>query len=85
LHEVTNIYPGIFTFIGLGRMLASTLDHVSAWSQEVRDKEFLVEMRLKNHEPDTEDNEPESIKLDKGKTVAGRPIRWAREEENEIL
>lgn len=26
-----------------------------SWSQSIRDKEFLVEMRLRNHDPDAED------------------------------
>lgn len=31
-----------------------------SWSQSIRDKEFLVEMRLRNHDPDAED-EPVDI------------------------
>ncbi|KAL4078894.1 hypothetical protein V8B97DRAFT_2021235 [Scleroderma yunnanense] len=44
-------YPGIFAAAGLFRMCASAMGMVSLWSQSIRDKEFLVEMRLQNHEP----------------------------------
>jgi len=57
---VTNIYPGIFVAVGL--MQSSRYIKVIAfsWSQSIRDKEFLVEMRLRNHDPDAED-EPVEI------------------------
>lgn len=44
-------YPGIFAAAGLVRMCASAMGMVVLWSQAIRDKEFLVEMRLQNHEP----------------------------------
>lgn len=51
-------YPGIFGAAGLARMCVSATDLLSRWSQAVRDKEFLVEMRLQNHES----NRPEEDK-----------------------
>ncbi|KAF9266796.1 hypothetical protein L218DRAFT_955901 [Marasmius fiardii PR-910] len=47
----THIYPGIFLIAALARSSLMLNDALSNWSQTVRDKEFLVEMRLKNHEP----------------------------------
>ena len=48
---VVHAYPGIFAAAGLFRMCASAMGMMSIWSQAIRDKEFLVEMRLQNHEP----------------------------------
>lgn len=44
-------YPGIFATVGLYRASMATLRLLSSWSQAIRDKEFLVEMRLQNLEP----------------------------------
>uniref|UniRef100_A0A0W0F5D3 RING-type E3 ubiquitin transferase n=2 Tax=Moniliophthora roreri TaxID=221103 RepID=A0A0W0F5D3_MONRR len=44
----THIYPGIFLCTALGRSSLMLRGVVANWSQAVRDKEFLVEMRLKN-------------------------------------
>ncbi|KAL0574135.1 hypothetical protein V5O48_007824 [Marasmius crinis-equi] len=48
----THIYPGIFVVTALARSSLLLHDGLASWSQAVRDKEFLVEMRLKNHEPE---------------------------------
>ncbi|KAI9573863.1 hypothetical protein HD554DRAFT_2012394, partial [Boletus coccyginus] len=47
-----HVYPGIFAVIGLSRIVVSAMTVLSSWSQAIRDKEFLVEMRLQNLEPD---------------------------------
>ncbi|KAG1811581.1 hypothetical protein EV424DRAFT_1570387 [Suillus variegatus] len=44
-------YPGMFATVGLYRASMATLRLLSSWSQAIRDKEFLVEMRLQNLEP----------------------------------
>jgi E3 ubiquitin-protein ligase MARCH6 len=44
-------YPGMFATVGFYRASVTTLRLLSSWSQAVRDKEFLVEMRLQNLEP----------------------------------
>lgn len=31
------------------------IDLLASWSQSIRDKEFLVEMRLRNHDPANDD------------------------------
>jgi E3 ubiquitin-protein ligase MARCH6 len=45
---VLYVYPGIFLTAALGRSSIMLREVVASWSQAVRDKEFLVEMRLKN-------------------------------------
>ncbi|TFK17884.1 hypothetical protein FA15DRAFT_675738 [Coprinopsis marcescibilis] len=47
-------YPAIFLFVGLIRSTVVLYDVLSTWSQTIRDKEFLVELRLKNHDPKVE-------------------------------
>ncbi|KAJ8095074.1 hypothetical protein PM082_010293 [Marasmius tenuissimus] len=49
----THVYPGIFVVTALARSSLLLHDGLASWSQSVRDKEFLVEMRLKNHEPES--------------------------------
>ncbi|KAG6886110.1 hypothetical protein C0993_002629 [Termitomyces sp. T159_Od127] len=49
-----HIYPGIFMLAGLVRSAVVLYGLLGKWSQSVRDKEFLVEMRLRNHDPDKE-------------------------------
>lgn len=46
-------YPGMFATVGFYRASMATLRLLSSWSQAIRDKEFLVEMRLQNLEPAT--------------------------------
>jgi hypothetical protein len=48
-----HVYPGIFVLTGLVRSVLALFDLLSSWSQSIRDKEFLVEMRLRNHEPES--------------------------------
>ena len=45
-----HVYPGIFMFFGLARSTIVFYGKLTSWSQAIRDKEFLVEMRLRNHE-----------------------------------
>lgn len=47
-----NIYPAIFLFAALVRSTYALYSILSTWSQTIRDKEFLIELRLKNHEPE---------------------------------
>jgi len=50
-----HIYPSVFVLAGAFRTAITLYGILSAWSQAIRDKEFLVEMRLRNHEPELED------------------------------
>jgi E3 ubiquitin-protein ligase MARCH6 len=50
-----HVYPGIFAVVGSGRSIMAGMALLSTWSQSIRDKEFLVEMRLRNHEPEEEE------------------------------
>ncbi|KAI0831910.1 hypothetical protein BC628DRAFT_1350502 [Trametes gibbosa] len=45
-----HVYPGIFTLAGLGHAVWVLSRVTRSWSQTIRDKEFLVEMRLRNLE-----------------------------------
>ncbi|TFY72452.1 hypothetical protein EVG20_g549 [Dentipellis fragilis] len=45
-----HVYPGIFAVAGFGSSVMSSYSLLSSWSQSIRDKEFLVEMRLRNYE-----------------------------------
>jgi E3 ubiquitin-protein ligase MARCH6 len=51
LSAVMHAYPGLFATVGFYRAAVTILRMLSSWSQAVRDKEFLVEMRLQNLEP----------------------------------
>ncbi|KAJ2917102.1 hypothetical protein MD484_g3273, partial [Candolleomyces efflorescens] len=53
-NEIFNLYPAIFMVAGLIRSSFVVYDILASWSQTIRDKEFLVELRLKNHEPEVE-------------------------------
>ncbi|KZT09822.1 uncharacterized protein LAESUDRAFT_694262 [Laetiporus sulphureus 93-53] len=47
-----HVYPSIFTVAGFAHALLALSRVINSWSQSIRDKEFLVEMRLQNHEPE---------------------------------
>jgi len=49
-----HVYPGIFVAVGFTRCFIMIIRLLSSWSQSIRDKEFLVEMRLRNLEPEKE-------------------------------
>ena len=61
---VMHVYPGLFVFVGLMRSAVVLYDLLSTWSQTIRDKEFLVEMRLVNH-----DNEKAEVRDNVGVEV----------------
>ncbi|KAJ6580947.1 hypothetical protein B0H19DRAFT_1112979 [Mycena capillaripes] len=46
------VYPAIFVLVAGVRFGAVLLEMLGTWSQAIRDKEFLVEMRLRNLEPE---------------------------------
>jgi E3 ubiquitin-protein ligase MARCH6 len=47
-----HVYPSIFAVAGFSRSVVLGVGLLSTWSQSVRDTEFLVEMRLRNLEPE---------------------------------
>jgi len=59
-----HVYPGLFAVVGFGRSIMAGMALLSTWSQTIRDKEFLVEMRLRNHEP-VEEEKKKAAKLAK--------------------
>ena len=48
------MYPGIFTGVGIAHATFAFSKVARSWSQTIRDKEFVVEMRLRNHDPELE-------------------------------
>ncbi|KII87240.1 hypothetical protein PLICRDRAFT_93037 [Plicaturopsis crispa FD-325 SS-3] len=52
-----HVYPGIFAMAGSSRTLVVGFALLKRWIQSIRDKEFLVEMRLRNHDPVKESND----------------------------
>lgn len=54
VHTVLHVYPSLFLGTAAIQTTLGLLSLLTSWSQTVRDKEFLVEMRLRNHDP----NEP---------------------------
>jgi E3 ubiquitin-protein ligase MARCH6 len=42
----------VFVFAATARSAIILYGMLRSWSQSIRDKEFLVELRLKNHDPD---------------------------------
>lgn len=47
-----HVYPGIFALAGFVRTATVLFRLLSKWSQTIRDREFLLEMRLRNLEPE---------------------------------
>lgn len=60
-----HVYPSLFTAAGIvhGTYAASRV--TSSWSQTIRDKEFLVEMRLRNLDAESE-RKPKQLAEAKG-------------------
>ncbi|PBK91140.1 hypothetical protein ARMGADRAFT_1054352 [Armillaria gallica] len=59
-----HIYPAIFIIAVSSRSALLSTDLLSSWSQSIRDKEFLVEMRLRNHGQDTVEEELVTTELE---------------------
>ena len=51
---VLHVYPSLFTAAGIVHATYAVSKVTSSWSQTIRDKEFLVEMRLRNLDPEME-------------------------------
>lgn len=49
-YAVLHVYPSIFTAVGVSQMIWFLGGFLKTWSQSIRDKEFLVELQLKNYE-----------------------------------
>jgi E3 ubiquitin-protein ligase MARCH6 len=52
--SVLHVYPTIFTLAAAAQGAIALTTMLSSWSQTVRDKEFLLEMRLQNFETEQE-------------------------------
>ncbi|KAH7924153.1 hypothetical protein BV22DRAFT_1091457 [Leucogyrophana mollusca] len=66
-------YPGIFAVAGLSRAVIAAVGVLSSWSQSIRDKEFLVEMRLQNLEPKERGLMEEAVSTEKNDRHAPHP------------
>ncbi|CCM02594.1 uncharacterized protein FIBRA_04697 [Fibroporia radiculosa] len=58
-----HLYPSIFTVAGFSHAVVVLSKGLASWSQTIRDKEFLVEMRLQNHELVSEAGQPKNIEI----------------------
>jgi E3 ubiquitin-protein ligase MARCH6 len=67
-HPVLHVYPGIFCAAALSSSIPSMAKAYQLWTQHVRDKEFLLEMRLQNRDQEAE--AAKARRLDKGKGKA---------------
>jgi len=70
----TSIYPGIFAGVGIARGIWGLRMMYWKWSQTVRDKEFLVEMRLRNLEPEDTKGKAVEKKKEGGEEAAVRDL-----------
>ncbi|KAH0836469.1 hypothetical protein J3R83DRAFT_8078 [Lanmaoa asiatica] len=59
-----HVYPGIFAVVASSRVIVSAMIVLSSWSQSIRDKEFLVEMRLQNLESDKSEKKTDEDKTE---------------------
>jgi len=65
-----NVYPAIFAGAGVGRGIWGLYEMYLKWSQSVRDKEFLVEMRLRNLEAEDKENAKKTT-MDNAEAIIG--------------
>ncbi|KAI0064059.1 hypothetical protein BV25DRAFT_1990235 [Artomyces pyxidatus] len=70
-----HVYPSIFAAAGFARMVVAVAGVLSSWSQGIRDKEFLVEMRLRNYEQErvAKKAEAEQVKAAEGEAEGNGP------------
>jgi E3 ubiquitin-protein ligase MARCH6 len=52
IRAVLHVYPGIFCAAAVASSLPAVSAAFQSWTQHVRDKEFLLELRLQNREPE---------------------------------
>ena len=71
VHTVMHVYPGIFVVFAVVRSAVATYGRLALWSQAIRDKEFLVEMRLRNHDPEKMEATGTVIEGSKGTAIGG--------------
>jgi hypothetical protein len=50
LYTVRTFYPGVFAAVGVASAVSGLSNTYQSFLQTVRDKEFVVEMRLQNRE-----------------------------------
>ena len=65
-----HVYPSVFVLAGGVRTAIVIGSSLRAWSQAIRDKEFLVEMRLKNHDPNAPQEPAAAAPVDVARAAA---------------
>lgn len=71
VHTVMHVYPGIFVVFAGVRSVLATYGRLALWSQAIRDKEFLVEMRLRNHDTEKSEAVGTVIEGSRGTAIGG--------------
>jgi len=59
-----HVYPSVFILAGTVHSAILICKILSTWSSAIRDKEFLVEMRLRNLEPELVQRNDENVEGD---------------------
>lgn len=59
-----HVYPSVFILAGTVHSAILLCKILSTWSSAIRDKEFLVEMRLRNLEPELVERKDENVEGD---------------------
>ena len=77
---VMHVYPTVFVLAATLRSAVVAFDLLSSWSQAIRDKEFLVEMKLRNHEPEVEKGVGEEVNGVRNDEIRLPPLGLAAEE-----
>ncbi|THH29527.1 hypothetical protein EUX98_g4673 [Antrodiella citrinella] len=69
-----HVYPSLFTVAGCAHGISALSSLIGTWSQSVRDKEFLVEMRLQNLEADVAAKEKKQREKEKERAESASPV-----------
>jgi E3 ubiquitin-protein ligase MARCH6 len=86
-----HVYPSVFILAGTVHSAILLCKILSTWSSAIRDKEFLVEMRLRNLEPELVQRNDENVEggdatLREAEELPGvEPVRDMRNEEEAVV
>jgi E3 ubiquitin-protein ligase MARCH6 len=86
-----HVYPSVFILAGTVHSAILLCKILSTWSSAIRDKEFLVEMRLRNLEPELVQRNDENVEggdatLREAEELPDvEPVRDMRNEEEAVV
>ncbi len=85
-----HVYPSVFILAGTVHSVILLCKILSTWSSAIRDKEFLVEMRLRNLEPELVEKNHENVEGDAALREAVQlpgvePVRDVRNEDEAVV